>query len=75
MNELLIVDRITQGLVVCENESRDRVVLRIETLPDGLREGDCLRARCGEYIVDHAETERRRAFNRDLFKSLLAGED
>lgn len=75
MSELLIVDRIVQGLVICETGSRDRVVLLLETLPAGVREGDCLRERDGEYQIDHTETEQRRAYNRDLFNSLLEDGD
>lgn len=75
MNDLLIVDRIAQGLAVCETEGRDRIVLLVESLPDGVHEGDCLREQDGVYRIDRAETDRRRARNRDLFRSLLAGDD
>ena len=72
MNSLLIIDRIVQGLAVCETPGRDQVVLPAERLPHGAREGDCLRETPGGYRIDTAETDRRRSRNRDLFRSLLA---
>lgn len=73
---ILIVDRLEAGFAVCELPGRAALTLPVAELPAGVGEGDCLRLdqTSGRYVVDQAETDRRRAANRDLFRRLLAKE-
>lgn len=72
---MLIVDRITGGFAVCEREDRTMVELPLSGLPDGLREGDCLRETGDGYAIDAEETSRRRRRSRDLLNRLLEKEE
>lgn len=73
--ENLIVDRLEAGFAACELPDRSMTVVAAAELPSGVREGDCLRLDNGRYVVDEAETARRRAANRNLLRSLLADDD
>lgn len=59
---MLIVDRIEGSLAVCEGD-QGRKELLLETLPERVREGDCLRWEDGRWTVDEEETLRRRQQN------------
>lgn len=69
---MLIIDRIEGEFAVCEAEGRVFRTLPLADLPQGVKEGDCLRESGGCYAVDTEETARRRAENvrrmRAMFK-------
>lgn len=70
--EYWVVDRIEGDLAVCEHgEQTEAIPLR--ELPQGLREGDCLFWEDGGFLVDQAETDRRREENLRLMR-LVFGE-
>lgn len=62
-----IVDRLEEGLAICETELRKRISISAELLPDGLREGDVLNEENGLFSIDRQETAQRRM---DLKKKL-----
>jgi len=70
MDNILIVDRIEAGIAVCEGEDRMTMRIPLSELPKNIREGDCLRPLPGGYVIDHDETARRRARNKELFDKL-----
>ena len=59
---MLIVDRVEGAIAVCEGET-GRQELPLESLPEGVREGDCLRWDGAGWTVDREETRRRRTLN------------
>lgn len=58
----LSIDRFEEGFAVCEDEQGNTLLLLQQELPDGAGEGSVLRT-CedGTYVLDEAETARRRA--------------
>ena len=69
--KLLIVERIAEGLAVCETEDRQSFSIALELLPPDVCEGDCLlRQPDGSLLIDPEETQRRRRSAIDLFNSL-----
>ena len=70
----LIVDRITEGIAVCETEAQTFVRVSLEELPENVREGSVLHLLDGVYTLDTAEESLRR---RSLFElqSQLFDED
>lgn len=66
----IIVDRIENGIAALELEGRAMQMLPLSLLPEGVAEGDVLLERDGRYIIDRAETSRRREENRRLFERL-----
>jgi S-adenosylmethionine:tRNA-ribosyltransferase-isomerase (queuine synthetase) len=58
--ERLIVDRIEKCYAICENEAKEMVVLKLENLPEGVKEGDCLILNDDEFLVDKLESQNRR---------------
>ena len=57
---MLIIDRIEEGLAVCETENGSMVELSL--FPDGAKEGDVLvQNKTGEYVIDTEKTAYRRA--------------
>ena len=59
---MLAIDRIEGAVAVCEGEN-GRQELPLESLPEGVREGDCLRWDGERWTVDQEETLRRRKLN------------
>ncbi|MBR2744880.1 MAG: DUF3006 domain-containing protein [Clostridia bacterium] len=56
MEEILVVDRIENGIAVCENRSnRIMIELELSKLPDGVKEGTVIRYFDGEYEIDYEE--------------------
>ncbi|MCL2069104.1 MAG: DUF3006 domain-containing protein [Oscillospiraceae bacterium] len=60
MGQLIIIDRIENGMAACEFENREIKMIPLEKLPDGIREGDCMYFEGGKYTIDADETNRRR---------------
>ena len=59
MEEILIVDRIENGYVVCETEQREKKDIPLSETKD-VHEGDVLILKDGVYIPDKDKTEERR---------------
>ncbi len=55
-----IVDRLEDGLAVCETEDKKRAVFPVKDLPEALKEGDVLKELDGIFSRDEEETSRRR---------------
>lgn len=55
---MLIIDRIEEGIALCEGENGERVSLAV--FPFGAKEGDVLTQTDSGWQVDAAETEKRR---------------
>ncbi len=68
----LIVDRIEEGLAVCEEENGSMQSLPLSLLPPGIREGSVIRKEGGRYLADPEGEARRRealaAKRRKLFQ-------
>lgn len=63
-----IVDRLEEGLAVCETELKKLITIPVDHLPAGLKEGDVLKEEEGTFFLDHEETGKRR---RELKKKLM----
>ena len=58
----LCIDRIEDGIAVCEDSDGNKHKLPASSLPDGVKEGDCIVISDDKsVIIDHDETARRRA--------------
>ena len=67
----LIVDRIEENIIVCENEKGDKVEIDRSVL-EKVKDGDCIKEENGVYTVDKLYTEERRkkiiALQNDLWE-------
>lgn len=54
------VDRIEEGIAVCEDGGGNRVNIPLSFLPENVKEGDLLGVENGNFIVLSDETEKRR---------------
>ena len=70
MPATLVVDRIEEGIAICEDPAKAYKHIPLSKLPRGVREGDCLRQEGDGYIIDTEETARRRAALKSLFDRL-----
>jgi len=56
MEEILVVDRIENGIAVCENRNNKIMIeLELSKLPEGVKEGTVIRYFDGEYEIDYEE--------------------
>ena len=55
-----IVDRLEEGLAVCETEDKKKAVFPLKDLPEAIREGDVLQELDGVFSRAEEETSRRR---------------
>lgn len=67
----LIIDRLEDGLAICETEFKKIISIPREHLPEGFKEGDVLREEEGIFTIDHKETERRRAYMKQKLNDLF----
>ena len=51
-----IVDRLEEGLAVCETEDKKKAVFPLKDLPEAIREGDVLQELDGVFSRDEEET-------------------
>ena len=73
--EQLIIDRFEGNIAVCETPTGGFIELDRALLPADADEGDCLvPLPQGGYAVDREETQRRRAANAALLRSLFEEE-
>lgn len=63
-----IIDRLEEGIAVCENELKKLISIPKDLLPDGLKEGDVLEEQEGRFLRDEQGTEARR---KEMRKKLL----
>lgn len=56
----LSIDRIENGFAVCEGENKTFEKIPLESLPQGVQEGDVLRQDENGFALDREETRRRR---------------
>ena len=65
------VDRIEEGIAVCEDENGGSVKLEITMLPDGIREGDLFLMTEDKTEILHDETAEKKKRMADLQKSIF----
>lgn len=63
-----IIDRMEEGIAVCENELKKLISIPKDLLPDGLKEGDVLEEQEGRFLRDEQGTEARR---KEMRKKLM----
>ncbi|WP_314724952.1 DUF3006 domain-containing protein [Enterocloster bolteae] len=63
-----IIDRLEEGLAICETELRKRISVPVSHLPKEVKEGDVLREEEGRFFLDSEETNKRR---REMKKKLM----
>lgn len=56
----LIIDRIEGTCAVCEQEDRSMLHIPLQQLPHGIKEGDVLLCKDGQYSIDQEATQARR---------------
>lgn len=64
------IDRISEIIVICEDENGDMVKVQASALPEGVREGDILTEADGTWTLELEETERRRQRIREKMRGL-----
>ena len=63
-----IIDRLEEGIAVCENELKKLISIPKDLLPDGLKEGDVLEEQEGRFLRVEQGTEARR---KEMRKKLM----
>ena len=66
-----IIDRLEEGIAVCENELKKLISIPKDLLPDGLKEGDVLEEQEGRFLRDEQGTEARRKEMRKKLMDLI----
>ena len=66
-----IIDRLEEGIAVCENELKKLISIPKDLLPDGLKEGDVLEEQEGRFLRDEQGTEARRKEMRNKLMDLF----
>jgi len=64
------IDRISEMVIICEDENGDMVKVKASALPEGVREGDILTEAEGMWTLELEETERRRQRIREKLRGL-----
>ncbi len=68
----LIVDRIEEGIAVCEKDDLSRINIPLSDLPDGTSEGSVImKDENGEYTLDRNQEAARRKKMLELQKNLF----
>lgn len=67
------VDRIEEGIAVCEDENGGRMTVKVEELPFDVKEGDIISEQDGvlELLPDETQEKKKRmaSLQRSIFKS------
>lgn len=63
-----IIDRLEEGLAICENEQKETVHIPMDSLPPEVKEGDVINELDGAFSRDEEETQKRR---REMKKKLM----
>ena len=66
----LIVDRLEEEYIVCEDENKNIVNILKDEVEDEVKEGDILIFVDGKYIVNKEKTKDRKEYIKDLIKDL-----
>ena len=66
----LIVDRLEEEYIVCEDENKNIVNILKDEVEDEVKEGDILIFLDGKYIVNKEKTKDRKEYIQDLIKDL-----
>ena len=66
----LIVDRLEEEYIVCEDENKNIVNIVKDEVEDEVKEGDILIFVDGKYIVNKEKTKDRKEYIQDLIKDL-----
>ena len=64
------VDRIEEGLAVCEDEQKQMHTFPLSQLPEGTSEGDVLIYEEGHFLLDEAAKEQRAKRIREKMRRL-----
>ncbi len=64
------IDRISEMVIICEDENGDMIKVKASALPEGVREGDILTEADGMWTLEREETERRRQRIREKLRGL-----
>ncbi|WP_040196563.1 DUF3006 domain-containing protein [Candidatus Soleaferrea massiliensis] len=67
------IDRFEGGKAVCETDARKHILIPLDQLPAGAKEGDCLDIDGGVIVINHEETDRRRQKALELQRRLFGG--
>jgi hypothetical protein len=65
------IDRISEMVIICEDENGDMVKVQASALPEGVREGDILTEADGMWTLELEETKRRRQRIREKLRGLI----
>ena len=68
---MIRIDRLEEGIVVCEDQNGNLIYLQRDELPETVREGDCLVPGETGWIVDEALTRARRQSAAQRFRRLF----
>lgn len=66
----LIVDRLEEEYIVCEDENKNIVNILKDEVEDEVKEGDIIIFVDGKYIVNKEKTKDRKEYIQDLIKDL-----
>ncbi len=66
----LIVDRLEEEYIVCEDENKNIVNILKNEVEDEVKEGDIIVFVDGKYIINKVKTENRKEYIQDLIKDL-----
>lgn len=66
----LIVDRLEEEYIVCEDENKNIVNILKDEVEDEVKEGDILIFVDGKYIVNKEKTKDRKEYIENLIKDL-----
>ena len=64
------IDRISEMVIICEDENGDMIKVKASALPEGVREGDILTEADGMWTLEREETESRRQRIREKLRGL-----
>lgn len=66
------IDRIEEGIAVCEDSNGNHINIQTALLPEGVKEGDIISAGDNGFVICREETEERRkqmaVRQRNIFK-------
>ena len=66
-----IIDRLEEGLALCEDELKKIIPIPQDHLPKGIKEGDLINEEKGIFSLDPAATEERRKKMRKKLNDLF----
>ena len=66
-----IIDRLEEGLAVCENEQKKIITIPRTMLPNEVKEGDILKEEKGSFTLDPESRKKRRKAIRKKLEDLF----